>query len=197
MHRTLTIEVISPEAFRQLDEFFIYLREHIGENGAPGNAYFQPMSRSASIISAEREPHFRNALEIDVAKSGWRRLWVARSTNGCIVGHIDLRGHNEQYAPHRCLLGIGVQSANRRNGIGSYLLENAINWAYAVASLEWIDLQVLSTNKAAKNLYQQFGFVNVGEIPDMFKIDGQHFSYTYMTLRLGGVQIDSGPPNYK
>jgi ribosomal protein S18 acetylase RimI-like enzyme len=185
MRSSLTIEAIGSEASEQLDEFFVYLREHVAENGAPGIGYFQPMSRAASNISAEREQSFRNALAIEVAKSGWRRLWVARSSNGSIVGHIDLRGHVEHNTSHRCLLGIGVQSASRRRGVGSYLLENAKNWAY-VAGLEWIDLQVLSVNEAAKKLYHRFGFVTVGEVPDMFKIDEQNFSYTYMALRLGG-----------
>lgn len=184
MHSTLTIEAITPEASEQLDEFFTYLREHITENGTPEVGYFQPMPRDASNISTEREERFREALTIELPKTGWRRLWVARSGNGDIVGHIDLRGHIEQNATHRCLLGIGVQSASRRNGVGLNLLESAKYWANSVAELEWIDLQVLSVNEAAKSLYHRFGFVTVGEMPEMFKLDDQYFDYTYMTLRL-------------
>ncbi len=185
MLNTLTFESISFDNAAQLDEFFSYLRGQIKENGTPEAGYFQPISRKSSNISIEREMGFRNALKIEVAQPGWRRLWVARSSNGRIVGHIDLRAHADQHTSHRCLLGIGVHSANRRLGIGLYLLNNATQWAKSIAGLEWIDLQVLSVNVAAKNLYQQFGFVTVGEISEMFKIDEQYFSYTYMTFKLG------------
>jgi ribosomal protein S18 acetylase RimI-like enzyme len=186
MHRSVAVEVVSPDSAAQLDEFFVYFREHVAENGAPGIGYFQPMPRGSSDFSAQREERFRNALAIEVTKLGWRRLWLARSSNGSIAGHIDLRGHTEHYASHRCLLGIGVHSANRKSGVGSLLLENATHWAHSVAGLEWIDLQVLSVNEAAKKLYHRFGFVTVGEIPEMFRIDDQNFSYTYMALHLGG-----------
>ena len=67
-----------------------------------------------------------------------------------------------------------------------HLIECARHWADSVARLEWIDLQVLSDNEAAKKLYHRCGFVTVGEVPDMFKLDEKYFSYTYMALRLGG-----------
>ena len=66
------------------------------------------------------------------------------------------------------------------------LLKAAQRWAIEVAKLEWIDLQVLSSNQAAIYLYTQVGFTKVGEVPDMFKIDGRVFSYTTMTWDLAG-----------
>ena len=185
MSGSVTIEAVSPDASELLDEFFVYLREHVAENGAPGMGYFQPMPRESSYFSTEREERFRCALSVDVAKPGWRRLWLARSSSGRIAGHVDLRGHTEHFASHRCLLGIGVQRAARKRGVGLSLLACAANWAHSVVGLEWIDLQVLSVNAAAVRLYQRFGFVTVGEVPEMFKLDGQRFGYTSMALRLG------------
>lgn len=185
MPNPLSLEAIGPETTEQLTEFFTYLREHVAENGSPGTGYFQPLSREASVFPAEREERFRNALAIEVGSPGWRRLWVARTPEGRIAGHVDLRGHADPHTAHRCLLGIGVHSAGRRNGVGAFLLENARHWARSVAGLEWIDLQVLSVNQAARRLYHRVGFVTIGEVLDMFKIDGQSFGYTYMALRLG------------
>ena len=184
MSSSVVVEEVGPNAGAQLDEFFVYLRHHVAENGASSTGYFQPLPRSSSIISAEREERFRNALAVAIAQPGWRRLWLARSPEGSIAGHIDLRSHNEDYATHRCLLGMGVHTASRRSGVGRILLGVAAHWAHTVAQLEWIDLQVLSANEAAKRLYHRFGFATVGEVPDMFKIDDQRFGYTHMALRL-------------
>lgn len=164
-----------------------YLNDHLSDNGTDSTGYFQPLSRAQSVFPAERAAAFRNGLEISVGSPGWRRAWVARNSIDQIVGHIDLRAHSEQYASHRCLLGLGVDRRHRKQGIGLALLEAAHFWALEVAKLEWIDLQVLSSNQAAIDLYSRVGFTKVGEWPDMFKIDGNAFSYTTMTQKLAGT----------
>ncbi|HEX9172832.1 MAG TPA: hypothetical protein VF861_09225 [Telluria sp.] len=58
-------------------------------------------------------------------------------------------------------------------------------------ALAWVDLQVLSRNEPAIRLYHAAGFVKTGEIPEMFKIDGQLLSYTSMSRRL--APRDCGP----
>jgi ribosomal protein S18 acetylase RimI-like enzyme len=45
-------------------------------------------------------------------------------------------------------------------------------------------LQVIGSNEAAISLYRRAGFSKTGEVEDMFRIDGQCFSYISMTLRL-------------
>jgi RimJ/RimL family protein N-acetyltransferase len=43
---------------------------------------------------------------------------------------------------------------------------------------------VIGANRAALALYERTGFVVAGETKDMFRIDGQRFSYLTMNLRL-------------
>jgi ribosomal protein S18 acetylase RimI-like enzyme len=88
------------------------------------------------------------------------------------------------FAEHRCLLGMGVHRKHRRLGLGAALLAHAIEWALANTGLEWLDLQVLSTNEPAMRLYHRAGFTKVGEVAEMFKFDGRSFSETRMTKRL-------------
>ncbi|MBB4820655.1 RimJ/RimL family protein N-acetyltransferase [Pseudomonas alcaligenes] len=178
--QTYSINAVSPADF---DAFMAYLDDHLRENGSPEVGYFQPLSRSASSYPPERKAAFRAGLEIALGEPGWRRAWVARAEDGQIAGHIDLRSHAERYATHRCLLGMGVHCAHRRRGLGALLIEQAGRWAASTALLEWIDLQVLGSNAAAIALYRRAGFIQVGEVPQMFKIDGQSFSYTTMTKR--------------
>jgi GNAT superfamily N-acetyltransferase len=180
---------IEPLCAADFAQFFSYLNDHLADNGSPDTGYFQPLPRGQSQLPAEREVAFRNGMAATVGEPGWRRIWVARSAGRRfagrqIAGHIDLRAHPEAFAGHRCLLGMGVDRRHRRAGLGSALIAHARDWATTVARLEWIDLQVIGANRAALALYGRTGFVVAGETKEMFRIDGQAFSYITMNLRL-------------
>lgn len=177
----LLIEQLEPAGF---SDFLLYLNDHLSDNGRGDTAYFQPLPRDESRLPADKADAFQTGLRTPLGTPGWRRLWVARDADGRIAGHIDLRAHPERYAAHRCLLGIGVDRAFRQQGLGNRLIDHAALWARTSAQLAWIDLQVLSVNTPAIRLYQSKGFVQTGEIPDLFHIDGQHFAYTSMSKRL-------------
>lgn len=177
-----SIELLTPDDF---DVFLLYLNDHLSDNGRDGTGYFQPLSREDSRFPADKEDAFKTGMRIEVGAPGWRRVWVARDAEGRIAGHIDLRAHAERYAAHRCLLGMGVDRGQRQAGLGGCLMAHAQQWASRSARLEWIDLQVLSSNTPAINLYLRSGFHKTGEIAGMFNIDGQLFSYTGMSKRLG------------
>ena len=48
------------------------------------------------------------------------------------------------------------------NGLGSFLLEEAIEWAQASGILRRLQLTVQTRNQAAVHLYQKYGFVIEG-----------------------------------
>lgn len=173
-------------ALAEFDTFARYLNAHLQDNGDPATGYFQPLSRELSVFTGERAERFRRALVLPLGQPGWRRAWVAWDDAGAIAGHIDLRAHAEAFTSHRCLLGIGVASSHRRQGLARRLVATACEWARAEVGIEHIDLQVLSSNASAVALYRALGFQRVGEIPDMFRIDGQRLAYTSMALDLAG-----------
>ena len=172
-------------AAQEFDQFLIYLNDHLSDNGKNGDAYFQPLSQSESSFPSERTAAFRAGLVLPVGQVGWRRLRIARNESDQIIGHIDLRAHAERFTEHRCLLGMGVDRGYRKISLGKRLIEHAEEWVQANELLEWIDLQVLSSNEKAIRLYERSGFEKIGETPDMFRIDGQSLSYTAMTKYLG------------
>lgn len=176
---------IAPVHESDIAGFVAYLNDHLADNGGEGAGYFQPLPREQSFFSADRAAAFRAGLATAVGSKGWRRAWAARAADGRIAGHIDLRAHAEGGAEHRCLLGMGVDRHYRRAGLGMALIAHAREWAANAAKLEWIDLQVIGENRAATGLYQRAGFAGMGDIPDMFRIDGKSFSYVTMSLRLG------------
>jgi ribosomal protein S18 acetylase RimI-like enzyme len=167
-----------------LGALFAYLNEHLADNGKGGTALFQPMARSESRFPADKEAGFITGLGKQVGEPGWRRAWIAQDETGAIAGHIDLRARQEGPAAHRALLGMGVHRDYRRQGLGTQLIAVATAWAQEQASLDWIDLEVLSVNSAARQLYTSCGFTTIGEMPDMFRIDGEQLAYTFMTRRL-------------
>ncbi|MCE3605487.1 GNAT family N-acetyltransferase [Massilia sp. P8910] len=167
-----------------LDAFFVYLNDHLRDNGSGTTALFMPMPRAASRFGPEREAAFRKALGIALGQPGWRRLWLAIDAQGGIAGHIDLRARPEGACAHRTLLGMGVHRDARKQGLGARLIDLAATWAAGEAGLDWIDLEVLSVNAAARQLYGRCGFVQTGDIADMFRIDGEALAYTFMSRRL-------------
>ena len=176
--------LIEPLRAAQFDDFLRYLNDHLSDNGVGDTAYFQPLPRAESFFPAEKADAFVSGMAMPVGAPGWRRAWVARTQDGRIAGHIDLRAHPERLAAHRCLLGMGVDRAFRRHGLGVRLIAHAAQWAGAIPAQEWIDLQVLSVNQPAIRLYQRSGFVRTGETTDMFRIDGQPYANTSMARRI-------------
>jgi ribosomal protein S18 acetylase RimI-like enzyme len=168
----------------ELPALFSYLDDHLADNGRNGTPLFQPLSRAESRFTVDKAAGFAAGLRIAIGDPGWRRVWVARDDAGAIAGHIDLRARPERPALHRTLLGMGVHRDFRRQGLGLSLIDTARDWALAQPGLDWIDLEVMSVNQAARALYLHAGFVTTGETPDMFRIDGERHGYAFMTLKL-------------
>jgi ribosomal protein S18 acetylase RimI-like enzyme len=174
---------IRSAAETELPAFFAYLDEHLKDNGAHGMPLFQPMPRAASRFPVEKQASFVHGLATPLDGAAWRRLWLALDGER-ICGHIDLRARPEGPAQHRMLLGMGVDRSARRCGLGMRLLDTAVAWAEKQPGFAWLDLEVLSVNEPARALYRKRGFVQTGEIADLFRIDGEQLGYTYMSLPL-------------
>ena len=70
-----------------------------------------------------------------------------------------------------------------RSSLEIRLVGAAAQWA-VLNALAWIDLEVLAVNAGARRLYSRCGFVQTGQIEDMFRIDGEALAYTAMSLKL-------------
>jgi ribosomal protein S18 acetylase RimI-like enzyme len=82
------------------------------------------------------------------------------------------------------MLGMGVHRAYRRRGLGAQLVDTAVDWARSQLGLKWIDLEVLSENQPAVELYLRSGFTMTARIEDMLQIDGVSHDLSYMTRAL-------------
>jgi ribosomal protein S18 acetylase RimI-like enzyme len=175
---------IRPAVHTDLGALFAYLGDQLTENGRGGVPLFHPVARDESRLSAEKEAGFITGMGTPLGEAGWRRVWIAQDANGAIAGHIDLRARPEPAAAHRAMLGMGVHRGHRRQGLGMRLIGTALDWASTQDGIDWIDLEVLSVNAGALRLYVRAGFDTIGEVADMFRIDGEQHAYTFMTRKL-------------
>jgi len=175
---------IRPAGEADLAPFFAYLDDHLRDNGADGTPLFQPIAPGQPRLPAGLRIAFIKGIAIPVGQPGWRRLWLAIGPGGDIAGHIDLRGRPEPAATHRAMLGMGVHRVWRRRGLGRRLLETAAGWARADTGIAWIDLEVLSNNQPAVDLYAHAGFTTVARVADMLRIEGVSHDLSYMTIHL-------------
>jgi len=173
---TLTVDMLA--------QFFAYLDRHLLENGMEGEALFQPMSKSESILTNNQRASFAKGLEQPFENSLWRHVLVAMNDGVEIVGHVDIRHHKEKHTFHRGLLGIGVIKAYRKQGVANALMKGLFSFIKEKQCVDYVDLWIISENSAAKEFYIKRGFSIKGELLDMFRIDGQSIAYTLMSIKL-------------
>lgn len=168
----------------KIEDFFHYLNIHISENEQNGTILYFPLSKEQSILSNELMIKFKEGLSKNIGENGWRKVWIAFNEEGKIVGHIDIRSNNRLNSEHRVLLGMGVDINFRSLKIGQNLLEFIIEYCRKNSKINWIDLEVMTKNIPAKNLYEKMNFEHLGTTKDMFRIDNIPYDYTYMTLNV-------------
>jgi RimJ/RimL family protein N-acetyltransferase len=81
--------------------------------------------------------------------------------DGLIVGRLSVARDQHPASRHVADLGLMVADTHRRRGIGTALLDAAVDWARHSA-VRKLELHVFPWNKAAIALYERFGFVKEG-----------------------------------
>lgn len=111
-------------------------------------------------------------------------LLVATHQNK-IIGNIDVRGEQRKKIRHNAILGIGMLKQWQNIGLGTALLQNAINWAMQNPTLKILSLSVHATNTTAIAVYKKVGFLQSGIIPGYVKeADGSFVDNITMYLKV-------------
>jgi ribosomal protein S18 acetylase RimI-like enzyme len=98
-----------------------------------------------------------------------------------VVGWCDIRPKRGKDFSHCGILGMGVLKEYRRRGIGTKLLDNAIDAAKDFG-MEKIELEVYTSNIPAIKLYEKRGFILEGIKKKARKLDGEYFDLKIMAL---------------
>jgi RimJ/RimL family protein N-acetyltransferase len=104
-----------------------------------------------------------------------------------LIGNIDLTGNKRQIMQHNALVGMGMLLEWRNHGLGTVLMQTAIDWAKTNPLLENLQLEVYAENLAGIKLYEKMGFKQCGIIPNLFKENGHYCDSIMMTLSLKKV----------
>ena len=101
-----------------------------------------------------------------------------------VVGFRRIDGVKEQHRGH--IWGMYVRSEEQGKGIGRALLSKAIDLANSLPGLEQIELDVVTRNRQARNLYASLGFASCGIDPRALFVDGEYLDEERMVLFLSG-----------
>ena len=86
---------------------------------------------------------------------------VAERGDGMLVGRLSIGRDPHPASTHVADVGLMVASDARRQGVGTALLQAAIDWARG-AGVRKVELHVFPWNDAAIKLYEAFGFEREG-----------------------------------
>ena len=90
-------------------------------------------------------------------------VFLLAEVDGQIVGTCGCHGGSRKADGHVARLGIAVHRDYRGQGIGSQLMQAALDWAQSTL-VRRVELSVFARNQDAIRLYERFGFT----------IEGQH-----------------------
>jgi RimJ/RimL family protein N-acetyltransferase len=88
-------------------------------------------------------------------------VYVAETSGGEVVGRLSVARDPHPASAHVADLGLMVDAAWRRRGVGTGLLGQAVEWARA-RGVEKLELHVFPHNEGALALYEAFGFEREG-----------------------------------
>jgi RimJ/RimL family protein N-acetyltransferase len=118
--------------------------------------------------------------------AGDHGVFVVAEIGGEMVGAAQLRRGTRPANHHAAGLGISIDAAWRRRGIGTALLAHLLAWARAHGVVR-VELKVFTRNAGAIRLYERFGFVQEGRHPHAFCKQGVWVEELTMGLILPGA----------
>jgi putative acetyltransferase len=118
---------------------------------------------------------------LDNPPEGLKRL-VAVADDGRVIGMLGLQVGRGRTA-HTGHLGMMVHPDFQNQGVGTALMEAAVELAEKWLNLSRLDLQVYTDNPAAIHLYQKFGFQIEGTLRHQAYRDGEYID-AYVMARV-------------
>jgi RimJ/RimL family protein N-acetyltransferase len=108
---------------------------------------------------------------------------VAETEEG-VVGRLSIARDRSPLSRHVAEFGLMVAASARRRGIGSALIEEAMDWARDLGIVR-LELTVFPHNAPAIALYRKLGFQEEGILRRRYRIDGR-----YVDAMLMGRDLD-------
>jgi RimJ/RimL family protein N-acetyltransferase len=145
---------------------------HMAESGIGATPVFTPIPAGQPWHDETLIPSLQGFWQRSLQQPGWGRCWIVEA-DALVVGALVLRGSSLPTGMHRATLAMGLEVPYRGRGLGRALLQAALDWADGRPELAWIDLRVFAHNAPGLHLYHQFGFTEIGRVPDFIRVEGQ------------------------
>lgn len=123
---------------------------------------------------------------IAVASLDYRSLFLLSVLEGELVGNLDLVRDAHPNSSHVVWIGVSVGREWRGLGVGSILLETAVDWA-AASGVEKLVLGVFPENTRAVAFYERRGFTCEGLRRAQYQRGGRYHDEVLMTRFLTPV----------
>ena len=127
-------------------------------------------------LFTERFGEERSKRYLDLIKDQENQLLIVAEVDSKVIGSLNIRrfSPDSNKSDHVGSLGMLVVNGYREMGVGSALMDYAMNWANETPGIEKILLGVFSGNERAIRLYEKFGFEVEGVEKKQFKIRGRY-----------------------
>jgi RimJ/RimL family protein N-acetyltransferase len=115
-------------------------------------------------------------------------LFLLAFSHGELIGDLTCRPSSRLSAQkHVAVLGMSVRNSWRNKGIGSMLLEKAIEWTNKSETIKRIELKVFTINMPAIHLYKKYGFIQEGLLREAVFRYGKFHDELLMSLLLNNT----------
>jgi len=137
------------------------------------------MDQSGLNLSVEEEEEY-----LKKANNSINTKYFLALAKGKIIGEVAIKGHESPKTKHNVDLGITVLKEHWHKGLGSILIEYAVNYARITTEIKNIYLEVRADNESAIKLYEKHGFVKVGKMPDKILLEGKYIDELVYLLQI-------------
>lgn len=154
------------------------------------HAYICALGCSTDMILTYEDdlpPIERIQSHIDMIPGGrFYSLVAIDPETGEVVGNATFRFAVRKKLMHTADLGMGVLPSHRGVGLGSAMLDRAIEDMRAHPGIERLDLTVLARNTTARRMYTRAGFVEEGvKVRGLRQPDGSYDDEVMMAMWVG------------
>ena len=147
-------------------EYELLIREAEPKDAAALVSFLNRVSVETDFTSLDRDGILMIDTEmelfLDKQAHSENQITLLALLNDKIAGIVNITADQRQRVRHIGDLFIVIGKRYWNNGLGSFLLEEAIEWAQASDILRRLQLTVQTRNQAAVHLYQKHGFVIEG-----------------------------------